>query len=446
MKRALVVTALMAGLCACTSGLGLTEDDLEPSTADTPRAGPSDGQGAVETVIPADVDAGASDVSGPGEDVELGATDSGGPACGPGEGCFLAPCQGNEECQSGWCVQHLGGGVCSQSCQEECPAGWSCQQVAGTMPDVVFICVSDFANLCRPCTTNDNCVSVGGATDACIGYGTDGAFCGGPCGTGETCPWGFSCKEALTVEGVPLMQCVNDTGECPCTDSSVALGLTTACSIANDFGTCYGKRTCTSEGLSDCSAAAPAAEECNGLDDDCDSEEDEPFLERGKYLELCNDDNDCTVDTCAGEQGCVNEILETGDCNDDDPCTVADHCVAGSCVGAPVDCDDDNPCTDNLCTVAGGCEHPPLPGDCDDANPCTLGDHCVDGGCKGTDVECDCQEDGDCAMLEDGDLCNGVLVCDVTKVPYQCVVESESLVECPEPAGAQLQRRQPLHR
>ncbi len=84
-------------------------------------------------------------------------------ACLPGEGCFLDSCDDNGDCQSGWCVQHLGESVCSQGCQEECPPGWKCQQVAGTDPDVVYICVSNFANLCRPCSGNEDCQSVGGA-------------------------------------------------------------------------------------------------------------------------------------------------------------------------------------------------------------------------------------------------------------------------------------------
>ena len=357
------------------------------------------------------------------------------PQCAQGEGCFLDGCQGNADCLSGWCVQHLGQSVCSQACQEECPQGWSCKQVAGTDPDVVYICVSNYANLCRPCDSNSDCLSAGGAQDACIDYGTDGDFCGGPCGSTGQCPWGFSCKEVASVDGATLTQCVNDTGECPCTASSVAVGLSTSCSVSNELGTCLGKRICGDEGLSECTATIPAAEACNGLDDDCDGEVDEPNLLDGQYVLLCDDQNQCTGDKCSGEQGCVNDLLESGDCNDGNPCTVADHCEEGACVGDPVQCDDENPCTENVCTDTGGCKYLAVSGPCDDEDPCTVGDQCVDSACTGTPISCDCQNNADCELLEDADLCNGTLFCDLEKFPYQCSVDPATVVVCPEPQG-----------
>ncbi len=345
--------------------------------------------------------------------------------CQPGEGCFLDKCAGNGACQSGWCVEHLGDGVCTKACQDECPAGWACQQVAGTEPDVVFICVSDFANLCKPCASNADCGTVG-KQDVCLDYGDEGSFCGGVCAADDDCPWGFSCETAGTVDGSELQQCVSDTGSCPCSDKSVSLGLATPCTIENEFGSCPGHRICTEDGLADCDAVVPALEECNGLDDNCNGLFDEA---------TCDDEFDCTADSCDAEAGCIHEFLENGECADGNPCTVADHCVAGECTGSPVSCDDDNPCTDDSCDETGGCIFTANQEDCDDALPCTIGDHCKDSACVGAPVDCGCQTDVDCTPLEDGNLCNGTLFCDTNSLPFECAVIPDSEIQCQEPNG-----------
>ena len=353
------------------------------------------------------------------------------PECDPGEGCFLDECSENSECQSGWCVEHMSQKVCTQSCQEECPEGWACVQVGADGPDVVFICVSNFPNLCRPCTAAADCEGVAGTEDACVAYGDEGAFCGGKCGEEGACPWGFACQTVTTVDGIELEQCVADTGVCPCTDTSVALGLFTDCELSNDFGTCAGKRVCTEDGLTDCDALEPAEETCNGLDDNCNGDVDEGDVVEG--LGICNDGNECTEDQCLGADGCENVPLSEGECKDGDPCTVADHCEAGECVGNPVLCDDKNACTDDSCDGTGGCQFVDNADDCDDDDPCTVADECTDGICEGTSVPCECQTNDDCLEFEDGDLCNGTLFCNLDQWPYKCEVAVDTVVECPAP-------------
>ena len=361
--------------------------------------------------------------------------DTGYVGCEEDSGCFLDDCQENSDCLSGWCVEHMGEAVCTMLCQEECPQGWTCKAV-GTGPDVVSICVSGHANLCKPCATNADCTSVAEADDACMDYGQEGSFCGSVCGEEEDCPWGFQCVETQTVDGVELKQCIAEAGVCPCTAKSIALGLSTPCSIANEFGACHGKRICAADGLSDCDAGQPAQELCNGLDDDCDGQVDEPDSVGGDFVNLCDDDNDCTQDVCLGDQGCSQVALTDGECKDENPCTVADNCVDGVCVGDPVICDDKNPCTDNACTETGGCQYTPNSDECDDGNPCTVADSCKGGECLGVPVSCDCMDDADCVELEDGDLCNGTPICDISGLPHQCVVDPETVVECSEPDGA----------
>jgi hypothetical protein len=358
-----------------------------------------------------------------------------GPLCAPGEGCFLDECDENSDCLSGWCVEHLGDGVCTQSCQEECPPGWSCKLLSGADIDPVYLCFSNVGNLCKPCGDSGDCTGSAGTETACVQYGEEGSFCGATCAVDEDCPWGFSCLTTVTVDGVSTLQCAADAGVCPCTDTSVALGLWTPCERENEFGICTGQRVCLEEGLSDCDAAIPAAESCNGVDDNCDGDVDEGFFIEGQYVGLCDDGNDCTTDLCKGEEGCVQEELSEGECIDGDACTVGDHCEAGVCAGSPVACDDSNPCTDDVCDGFGGCKFTDNAAQCDDGDPCTVGDICAAGGCAGTPVACDCQANADCEQFEDGDLCNGTLGCNKEKWPYQCIVIPETVVECAAPEG-----------
>jgi hypothetical protein len=359
----------------------------------------------------------------------------GGAACAPGEGCFLDSCKENSDCMSGWCVEHMGEGVCTITCQEECPPGWLCKLLGSGGTDPVYVCISEHSNLCKPCAANGGCQSPGGAENACISYAEEGDFCGGECGLDDVCPWGFSCQDVETVEGVFLRQCVADAGVCPCTGKSVSLGLSTPCLVENEWGTCTGKRVCTDEGLSACDAGEPQAEFCNGTDDNCDGDVDEPQFVEGAYIPLCDDGNPCTTDSCLGEAGCQSVDLDGGECFDGNPCTIADHCSAGVCDGSPVDCDDDNPCTDDSCDESGGCVFVDNLVDCDDGNPCTVADECQEGLCSGVAVSCDCQQDEDCAELDDGNVCNGELFCDTAQFPYKCAILPDSEVACPNPEG-----------
>jgi hypothetical protein len=366
---------------------------------------------------------------------EIPADETSGPLCQPGEGCFLDPCSDSDDCQSGWCVGHLGEDVCTIQCQSECPPGWNCQQVPDTAPDVVFICISSHANLCLPCATGGDCKGTAGADNVCVDYEDEGSFCGGTCSTDEECPWGFSCTITMTVDDVETTQCVADAGQCPCAEKAVELALWTPCEVANSDGICTGKRICTDAGLTDCDAAIPEPETCDGSDNNCNGDVDDGMFIDGEYLSLCNDGNPCTTDQCNGEQGCEYIALTEGECMDGNPCTVADHCVDGVCTGDPVQCDDENPCTDDLCTESGGCNYPPIAGDCDDNDPCTLGDHCTAGECGGEPVACSCSQDSDCTALEDGDVCNGTLVCAMDTIPYQCVIDPTTVITCLPPSG-----------
>jgi hypothetical protein len=430
MKRLSLLVVFVLALGSCAGPGGTTSVDTVAPPADAA------GDAVIPNDAPADPDLGGPDA--PGEDATTTEDavlppDSMEPGCEPGEGCFLDPCETNDDCLSGWCVGHMGEDVCTLQCQTECPPGWGCEQVPGTAPDFVWVCISRHANLCLPCATGADCKGAAGADDVCVDYGEEGSFCGGQCDTDDDCPWGFSCVDTETVDRVQTRQCVADAGVCPCTGKSVSLALFTPCTVENEAGVCGGKRICTAEGLSDCDALEPEQELCDGMDNDCDGDIDEPLEIGGDYVNLCDDENPCTQDVCEGAGGCSHTALDGGECVDGDACTVGDHCEDGVCAGLPIVCDDANPCTDDTCDGFGGCQAAFNQAPCDDGDPCTVADLCSEGSCEGYAVDCQCLSDADCEALEDGDLCNGTLHCDTGALPYQCKVDPGTVVVCPAP-------------
>jgi len=407
MKKTMLILVLMVfGVSACEGVGSEMMDDVSkqkelvfPQPTDTNGSGPEISlDGSTELAVPLDA-------------VELAPEDLA-PECEPGTGCFLEPCSENTDCQSGWCVEHMGDGVCTLICQEECPDGWKCKQLADVGPDLISICVSDYANLCKPCTMNSDCKSVGSMDDLCVSYGDDGAFCGGMCGQDDQCPVGFECKAGALIEGASVTQCMNKAGECACTAKSIALDLWTVCKKSNDLGTCEGKRRCSKDGLTACDAEVASLEVCDSLDNDCDGIVDDVD---------CDDGNPCTKDACNPVMGCTNTPASGGACDDANICTEGDKCEGGICIGTPVTCDDDNDCTDDLCDVDTGCMNLNNAAPCEDADLCTAGDKCMNGVCtSGQPIDCDdanvCTDDScdsliGCVHVNNANPCDDADVC-----------------------------------
>lgn len=102
---------------------------------------------------------------------------------------------------------------------------------------------------------------------------------------------------------------------------------------------------------------------------------------------LCDDTNDCTIDTCP-VLGCKHEPTAAGS-----TCTTTDglagSCQSGACVVPCGDCDDGNLCTNDYC-AQGACQHDPLTY----AKPCEVAQeqgYCAAKQCLGT---CEGEADG----------------------------------------------------
>lgn len=109
----------------------------------------------------------------------------------------------------------------------------------------------------------------------------------------------------------------------------------------------------------------------------------------GKPID-CSDGNDCTLDTCFNDKGCVYEAKSDGTLcqSSTDKCGSKYTCQKGQCVPQEgIGCNDGILCTTDICGE-NGCEYVPNDNICDDGDPCTI-DKCLPNvGCKSTPMSC----------------------------------------------------------
>ena len=238
------------------------------------------------------------------------------------------------------------------------------------------------------CTDGDACKAgqCQGGTDTCI-CGSD-ADCKGK-DAGDLCNGTYYCNKAIgkcklnpaTVITCPTVdvkacshsQCQAKTGQC----AMVNLPAATTCDA--DGTACTSNDSCDGQG-----ACVPGTLVCPcQADSDCAAAEDGDICNGTLYCDKSGKAPACKVN----------------------PATVM------SCKSV-----DDSACVHNLCQPKPGlCAMTPLVAGapCSDGVPCTGGDGCDGkGACKaGPVVLCGCKGDGDCAVFDDGDVCNGVFAC-----------------------------------
>jgi len=139
-------------------------------------------------------------------------------------------------------------------------------------------------------------------------------------------------------------------------------------------------------------------------------DETEPDTE-DLFVEEIDEDVPVTPDSCA----CTTDLECTGE--------------AGECKVIV--------CKDCACVEEDAVDGTP----CDDGDACTANDNCQGGLCEKGEIACKCATSEDCVAFEDGNLCNGTLMCDTSIVPYACVVDLATVVTCtddaPEPCKEQ---------
>ena len=259
--------------------------------------GGADNGSSVNTDTSASNDGGATfpDVSGTTPDTSRPEVDDQETAAEPDiplvQGGFAWPCQSNQDCDSGWCVEGEEGYVCTKTCDLSCPAGWDCKSVSSGGADLVFLCVPRFQKLCVPCTDDlqcngGRCLQIDGEGQCTFSCDVDEA---------DSCPEGFSC---LTNEDAGGDYCSPNSGSCSCTTETT--GAQRGCQASNDIGTCTGVETCDpTVGWTGCTALEPAVEDCDGGDNDCDGFIDEDL----PVDEACENTVD-GVGSCAGVRVC----------------------------------------------------------------------------------------------------------------------------------------------
>ncbi len=328
--------------------------------------------------------------------------------CRAGEGCVFLPVEGS--CDDGdpcTLLDRCSGGVCGASgvrlvCEdgnpctyERCVAGVGCvsEYASGSCDDGQF------------CTDPDICIE-----GVCVGEPRD-------CDDGQTCTGDEICTEEEGCVSNGDISC-DDGVACTqdhCADDLFGCEFTPIHERCEDNNPCTIEDLCTLEGCT-----YVLAEDNTG----CGNNLLGPMVCLDGYCAAkCNNDNDCddeidcTEDTCNTAIGrCVHTAVDdrcfdTNWCDGEESC----HPTLGCLDGEPIDCDDETNCTldecdnelqdcthtpdDGACVSAtvcragycteNDCAYVNVEGACNDADPCTVGDTCVSGRCVGTPFDCD---------------------------------------------------------
>ena len=353
-------------------------------------------------------------------------------------------CSSGETCQAGSCIG--GKSVCSCQKHSDCADKDDGDLCNGTMfcdkttnqcevnPATIIKCktASDTACLATSCIkAKGKCVA------APVKEGTV-CFDGNPCTKSDSCTKG-KCKG-----GINTCICQTDA-DCKDKDDGDLCNGTLFCRTHPNGNTCElnpaSKVHCKTVDNTQCSA-----EVCQQKTGKCSKV---PI----KELTACDDGNSCTPnDTCVAGS-CVSgantcECQVDADCSkkdDGDPCNGTLYCDKSSKNNAQWRCkvnaatviscptSKDTACTRNQCDPkTGKCAVGPAADNTDCGTPggCRPKAFCAAGKCEGPNVCVGCKSTKDCASEEDGNKCNGSLICDLKANPPACKVDPKTIVKC----------------
>ena len=136
-------------------------------------------------------------------------------------------------------------------------------------------------------------------------------------------------------------------------------------------------------------------------------------------VKTCEDNNDCTIDTCDSAIGNCNFTANDGYyCSDNNACTSGDVCKGTKCTGTTIICNDGNTCTSDSCNQKTGCVFIPTPNaPCDDNDKCSTDEICQQSVCKAKPVICN--DDNTCSK-DSCDKATGKCVFQTYNDSYQC--------------------------